>query len=66
MKLYLFIFQFLALGTHHGAVHIFDHEGNHITNKQFDSHTSTVNQICIDEDGEYIASCSNDGKVSIT
>ena len=26
-------------------------------------HTTTVNQICIDDNGDYIASCSDDGRV---
>jgi len=53
----------LVIGSHSGSVHIFDHEGNRITDKQFQSHDITVNQLSIDEKGEYIASCSDDGKV---
>jgi len=52
-----------VIGSHSGSVHIFDHEGNRITDKQFQSHDITVNQLSIDEKGEYIASCSDDGKV---
>ncbi|CAB4043512.1 vacuolar sorting-associated 41 homolog, partial [Paramuricea clavata] len=54
--------KFLALGTHFGIVHILDHQGNHIINKEFPSHTTTVNQISIDNNGDYIASCSDDGR----
>lgn len=28
-------------------------------------HTTTVNQISIDENGDYLASCSDDGRVMI-
>ena len=33
--------------------------------KEFPSHTATVNDICFDSEGEYIASCSDDGLVVI-
>ncbi|XP_054716491.1 vacuolar protein sorting-associated protein 41 homolog isoform X2 [Uloborus diversus] len=57
--------KFLALGTHLGVIHILDHQGNNIRNKELLLHVTTVNQISIDEKGDYIASCSNDGKVAI-
>lgn len=57
--------KFLALGTHWGVVHVLDHQGNNIRNKEFPSHTTTVNQISIDMYGEYVASCSEDGRVVI-
>ncbi|XP_028395633.1 vacuolar protein sorting-associated protein 41 homolog [Dendronephthya gigantea] len=57
--------KFLALGTHGGVVHVLDHQGNNIRNKEFPSHTTTVNQISIDNNGDYIASCSDDGRVVI-
>ena len=57
--------KFLALGTHWGVVHVLDHQGNNIRNKEFPSHTTTVNQISIDNYGEYVASCSEDGRVVI-
>ena len=57
--------KFLALGTHWGVVHVLDHQGNNIRNKEFPSHTTTVNQISIDSYGEYVASCSEDGRVVI-
>jgi WD40 repeat protein len=64
---YLFNFvavsdKFLALGTHLGYVYILDFEGH--TNQQhiFRPHTGSVNDLSIDEYGEYIASCSNDGR----
>ena len=57
--------KFLALGTHWGVVHVLDHQGNNIRNKEFPSHTTTVNQISVDMYGEYVASCSEDGRVVI-
>ncbi|XP_067939569.1 vacuolar protein sorting-associated protein 41 homolog [Watersipora subatra] len=57
--------KFLAIGSHEGTIHIFDHEGNCVTDKLFTSHTATVNQICVDAEGEYIASCADDGKTVI-
>eukprot|EP00794_Sanderia_malayensis_P011371 gene11371-12556_t len=57
--------KFLALGTHWGVVHVLDHQGNNIRSKEFPSHTTTVNQISIDVHGEYVASCSEDGRVVI-
>eukprot|EP00112_Aurelia_sp_Birch-Aquarium-sp1_P017987 Seg4227.1 transcript_id=Seg4227.1/GoldUCD/mRNA.D3Y31 product="Vacuolar protein sorting-associated protein 41" protein_id=Seg4227.1/GoldUCD/D3Y31 len=57
--------KFLALGTHWGVVHVLDHQGNNIRNKEFPSHTTTVNQISIDNHGEYVGSCSEDGRVVI-
>ncbi|KAI7904801.1 uncharacterized protein BX663DRAFT_503574 [Cokeromyces recurvatus] len=55
--------RFMALGTHWGAVHILDLEGNVI--KSFKNHSATVNDISIDKNNEFIASASDDGKVFI-
>ncbi|KAI8596985.1 hypothetical protein EDD21DRAFT_230782 [Dissophora ornata] len=55
--------RFLAMGTHWGAVHIMDFEGNE--NQKFQAHQATVNDLSVDLDGEYIASASDDGKVVI-
>ncbi|KAI9281912.1 hypothetical protein BY458DRAFT_468772 [Sporodiniella umbellata] len=55
--------KFVAMGTHWGALHILDFEGNLI--KSFKSHAATVNSISIDKSDEYIASASDDGKVFI-
>lgn len=56
--------KFLALGTHNGTIHILDHAGNNI--KTINPHNNTVNQISIDDSGDYIASCSDDGQIIIT
>lgn len=58
--------KFLALGTHWGMIHILDHIGNNIRDKEIMAHTTTVNQISIDQNGDYMASCSDDGRVIIT
>ncbi|RMX42402.1 hypothetical protein pdam_00004865, partial [Pocillopora damicornis] len=56
---------FLALGTHYGVVHILDHQGNPSSSKKYPSHTTAINQISIDQSGDYVASCSDDGRVVI-
>lgn len=57
--------KFIALGTHNGFVYILDHHGNNIRSKELALHTKTINQISIDINGDYIATCSNDGKIVI-
>ncbi|XP_077978241.1 vacuolar protein sorting-associated protein 41 homolog [Glandiceps talaboti] len=57
--------KFLAIGTHWGLVHVIDHQGNNISGKEFACHTTTVNQISLDDNGDYIASCSDDGRVAV-
>ncbi|XP_071956402.1 vacuolar protein sorting-associated protein 41 homolog [Antedon mediterranea] len=58
--------KFLAMGTHWGTVHVLDHQGNNINEKEEAVHTTTVNQISLDQNGDYIASCSDDGRVAVT
>jgi len=41
-------------------IHILDLTGNSV--KRFKCHSGTINQISIDDNGEYIASASDDGK----
>eukprot|EP01080_Neovahlkampfia_damariscottae_P008010 gene8010-12475_t len=57
--------KFLALGTHVGHLYLLDFEGNEIKDKKFASHSQTVTDLSIDKSGEYLASCSTDGKVMI-
>ncbi|XP_046741986.1 vacuolar protein sorting-associated protein 41 homolog isoform X1 [Diprion similis] len=57
--------KFLCLGTHWGMIHILDHKGNIIRSKTLQAHTVAVNQISIDQNGDFIGSCSDDGKVVI-
>ncbi|XP_071478787.1 vacuolar protein sorting-associated protein 41 homolog [Diadema antillarum] len=58
--------KFLAVGTHWGVLHVLDHQGNTISGKEFTKHTTTVNQVSLDMNGDYLASCSDDGRVAIT
>ncbi|XP_072108209.1 vacuolar protein sorting-associated protein 41 homolog isoform X1 [Mobula birostris] len=55
--------KFLALGTHHGKVYLLDVQGN--VTQFFDISSVKVNQISLDESGEYIGICSDDGKVQV-
>ncbi|KAJ3192921.1 Vacuolar protein sorting-associated protein 41 [Entophlyctis luteolus] len=55
--------RFLALGTHWGVVHILDLAGNNV--KRFACHSATVNDLAIDDSGEFVASASDDGRVII-
>lgn len=48
-----------ALGTHNGVVHVLDFHGNRV--KSYRPHTVTVNDICIDSEGEFVATASADG-----
>nr|XP_012139386.1 PREDICTED: vacuolar protein sorting-associated protein 41 homolog isoform X3 [Megachile rotundata] len=57
--------KFLCLGSHWGMIHLLDHQGNNIESKSLQAHTVAVNQISIDYNGDFIASCSDDGKVFI-
>lgn len=67
----LISFQFLCIGTHWGAVHLLDFQGNTVENainneQDFPAHVVSVNQISIDNKGEFIATCSDDGAVVIS
>ncbi|CAB3364914.1 Hypothetical predicted protein [Cloeon dipterum] len=57
--------KFLCIGSHWGALHLFDHQGNSVRSHELQMHSVEVNQISIDEHGDHIASCSTDGKVYI-
>lgn len=57
--------KFLCLGTRFGMIHILDHQGNKVKDKELRAHSVMVNQISIDNNGDFIASCSDDGKVFI-
>jgi len=56
--------KFLALGTHWGVIYILDFNGDEIN--RLSTHTTTINELSVDEGGEYIASCSDDGKVCVS
>ncbi|XP_012255433.1 vacuolar protein sorting-associated protein 41 homolog isoform X1 [Athalia rosae] len=57
--------KFLCLGSHWGMIHLLDHQGNSIPSKTLKAHAVAVNQISIDQNGDFIGSCSDDGKVFI-
>uniref|UniRef100_A0A671KT07 Vacuolar protein sorting-associated protein 41 homolog n=1 Tax=Sinocyclocheilus anshuiensis TaxID=1608454 RepID=A0A671KT07_9TELE len=53
--------KFLALGTHFGKVYLLDIQGN-VTQK-FEISSVKINQISLDESGDHVGICSEDGKV---
>uniref|UniRef100_A0A8C1B5P6 Vacuolar protein sorting-associated protein 41 homolog n=1 Tax=Cyprinus carpio carpio TaxID=630221 RepID=A0A8C1B5P6_CYPCA len=53
--------KFLALGTHFGKVYLLDIQGN-VTQK-FEISPVKINQISLDESGDHVGICSEDGKV---
>uniref|UniRef100_A0A8C7TQJ9 VPS41 subunit of HOPS complex n=1 Tax=Oncorhynchus mykiss TaxID=8022 RepID=A0A8C7TQJ9_ONCMY len=55
--------SFLALGTHFGKVFLLDIQGN-LTQK-FEISPVKINQISLDESGEHMGICSEDGKVQV-
>ncbi|XP_069469381.1 vacuolar protein sorting-associated protein 41 homolog isoform X2 [Ambystoma mexicanum] len=55
--------KFLALGTHNGKVYLLDVQGN-VTQK-FEISQVKINQISLDEDGEHVGICSEDGRVQV-
>ncbi|CAD6996770.1 unnamed protein product [Ceratitis capitata] len=63
--------KFLIFGTFLGRIYLFDHKGNSVTSHLSDgpndySHTVAVNHIDVDAKAEYVATCSDDGRVNIT
>lgn len=57
--------KLLVVGANWGKIYLLDHQGNIVSNKALKKHSVAVNQISIDISGEFIASCSDDGKVFI-
>uniref|UniRef100_H2M7Z1 Vacuolar protein sorting-associated protein 41 homolog n=1 Tax=Oryzias latipes TaxID=8090 RepID=H2M7Z1_ORYLA len=55
--------KFLALGTHFGKVYLLDIQGN-VTQK-FVISSVKINQISLDESGDHVGICSEDGKVQV-
>ncbi|KAG7267052.1 hypothetical protein CRUP_026295 [Coryphaenoides rupestris] len=55
--------KFLALGTHFGKVFLLDVQGN-VTQK-FEISSVKINQVSLDESGENVGICSEDGKVQV-
>lgn len=62
--------KFICLGTQWGVIHLLDHEGNTVQisqsgERELQAHAIAVNRISVDLNGDYIASCSDDGKVLV-
>lgn len=63
--------KFICLGTQWGVIHLLDHEGNTVPisqdgkDKELQAHAIAVNKISVDVNGDFIASCSDDGKVVV-
>lgn len=55
--------NFLALGTHNGMVHILTYDGGKI--KSFRPHSATISTLTIDDEGEFVATASVDGRVVV-
>jgi vacuolar protein sorting-associated protein 41 len=54
----------IFVGTSWGDLHVLDHEGNVNYSQKFPKHIVAINQISIDDKGEYVATVSDDGQVS--
>ncbi|CAH8482583.1 unnamed protein product [Heterobilharzia americana] len=57
--------KFIAVGTEWGRIHVLDHNGFPIENGIYSVHSTSVNEISISEQGYYIASCGDDGRLVI-
>ncbi|KAI9917450.1 hypothetical protein PsorP6_012828 [Peronosclerospora sorghi] len=55
--------NFLCVGTYGGNVLLLELNGTFI--RRLHQHYKKVNQVCIDETGQFIASCSDDGTVAV-
>ncbi|KAH8262946.1 hypothetical protein KR044_002288, partial [Drosophila immigrans] len=62
--------KFLIFGTFRGRVYLLDHQGNSVESNlstgDRHTHSVAVNHIDVDPRGEYVATCSDDGRVNIT
>lgn len=59
-------FKFIVLGMDTGKIIILDVDGNKLPGRDIDAHTSPIMNLSVDDEGEFIASCSFDGKVIIS
>lgn len=58
--------KFLVIGKTTGELLITDHLGHVIPEYQIKAHTYPVNAISIDDNGDFIGSCCQEGKVKIS
>lgn len=56
-------FRFLVLGTEAGHIYVLDVNGN--VSRHYKDHADAVTDIAVDVQGDYIGSCSRDGKVVV-
>jgi len=58
--------KFICIGTVWGSIHLVDHQGNLVRiARPLKPHLVAVNCLDIDERGNYVISCSDDGFVRI-
>ncbi|GLE02109.1 hypothetical protein PINS_up010947 [Pythium insidiosum] len=55
--------NFVCVGTYNGNVLLLELDGRFI--RRLHQHYKKVNEVCIDETGQFIASCSDDGTVAV-
>lgn len=55
--------RFLCAGTYNGNVLLLELDGRFI--RRLHQHYKKVNHVCVDETGQFIASCSDDGTVAV-
>ncbi|XP_066945060.1 vacuolar protein sorting-associated protein 41 homolog [Macrobrachium rosenbergii] len=55
--------KLMIIGTNWGRIHVLDHQGNKV--KGFHPHSGPVTMIDMDDNGDYVASCSHDRKVVV-
>lgn len=53
----------MIIGTNWGRIHVLDHQGNKV--KEFSPHSNPVTMLDMDDNGDYVASCSHDRKVRL-
>ena len=57
--------QFLALGMLDGTVKLLDHSGTFLKDCVYSLHSAQVNQVSLEEDANFLASCSDDATVGV-
>lgn len=58
--------KFICIGTVWGSIHLVDHQGYRVRNaRPLRAHSVAVNCLDIDERGDFVASCSDDGYVRV-
>ena len=58
--------RFIAVGFTSGEIALFDFYGNCLQDTPKKVQSTRINQVSLDKDGEYFASCSEDGEVVVT